>query len=258
MDGFESARLKLARAVELAAVVASEVERWEAQAVPRLVNRFEGSPTSDGRDVVARLTNLPPLPGNLILSVDEAVHHLRSALDHAIWQLVEDNGGEQVRQAFPVLDKPDRRALERSIVGTAPEVRAVVESVQPYRQRPPKTHRNSTTWLLHRLDVVSKHRSIIAVWPASDRFEFHIAPEMTGLRHTFHIGGRITDEPEIARLHDVPDGFADPGEWVGIGEPRLWISETDDHVGGPLVEVLEQVARWATKIVDALEAARMG
>ncbi len=257
MDGFESARLKMARAIDRIRVVERQVQAWEeAIHTLNLSNNLEPSPSGSEYDLVVRLEGLAAVPGSLTLAVDDALHHLRSALDHAIWQLVADNGAKQERQEFPVLTKRKLAELERAIAGTAPDVLAIVDAFQPYQQVAPNTYRNSTTWILHRLNVVSKHRSVVSVWPFSETYEFVVPEGVEGRELTMIVGGAFTASPAVLRVSNVPQDMPDPGDWIGLSRPRLWISGTDEHVGGPIVPTLQKIQRWAWKIVSALEGVR--
>lgn len=262
MDGFASARLKAVRAGELIGSITASASTWETASTPHLSNTVEASPTVVGqRDLVVRIEGLAPLPSELVIGVDEALHHLRSALDHAIWQLVADNGSTQDRQAFPVLTKASPHDFARAIAGTTTLVFARVEALQPYNMVAPQTYRNSLLWLLHRLNVVGKHRSVVRVGPSIDTVQMVTTVGMENRQVTLYKAEELIAGTAIAvRVADVPDDFQDPGDWLGVSRPMLHISTTDDRdpelIGGPVGDVLRRIENWTGKILETLEDAR--
>ncbi|WP_456789768.1 hypothetical protein [Cellulomonas sp. P5_C5] len=258
MDGFGSARLKIGRAQELRDVVELEAQNWMESSDPRLVVSVEEADNPLKHDLVVRMEGLAPVSGGLLLAVDDVLHHARSALDHAIWQLVADEGGQLKKQAFPVLPERKDTSLSASIAGTSSSVWAVVDRYQPYHQPPPNTFKNSTTQVLHRLDVVSKHRSIVAIQPWSTTMQIQVFEGIENRQVTWHQPDALDDSqpPVVLSIQDVSEDYVAPEGWFGVSKPSLWIADGDDYVGGPLVEVLSKVVRWAGKIVDALEAVR--
>src|SRR5262245_16114607 len=62
----------------------------------------EADPNSGHRQYIVRVHSTPPLALGLVAG--EAVHQLRSSLDHLAWQLVEANGGVPGKNTyFPIL-----------------------------------------------------------------------------------------------------------------------------------------------------------
>lgn len=121
------------------------------------------------------------VPDNLTLILGDAIHNLRSALDHLAWQLVEAGGGQpDDRTAFPICETPQQYAsalgrgeLKRMRMGAE----KVLCAVQPYNTL------DQNLWLLHRLDIVDKHRLLLAVVSSMDSFGVQFA---TG--HTISFG----------------------------------------------------------------------
>jgi len=59
----------------------------------------------DTRRVLHYLVRVKPAPVPLRLIVGDALHNLRSALDHLAWQLVEAGGGTPTRYtAYPIME----------------------------------------------------------------------------------------------------------------------------------------------------------
>ena len=83
---------------------------------------------------VFRLTR--QLPTEFSLVVGDAVHNLRSALDHLACQLVTTAGHTPNRNtSFPIMDGPprDRTAFNRKVQGVSPDAIRLINAVQPYQ-----------------------------------------------------------------------------------------------------------------------------
>jgi hypothetical protein len=112
-----------------------------------------------------RLATVNPLPHCIPIIAGDAVHNLRSALDHLAWQLVEAGGGNpNDRTSFPIITA-DAKAGQRyaSAVGQGemakmkPGALNLLESIQPYKSG------DDTLAAIHQLDIWDKHRLIVAV-----------------------------------------------------------------------------------------------
>lgn len=97
------------------------------------------------------------------LIIGDAVHNMRSAMDHLVWQLsrqVVDNPSRDID--FPIFaTKPTGDALRKRIKHLPPEARKVIRSLQPYN-RPDKAG-DHKLYLLSALDNADKHRSLSIV-----------------------------------------------------------------------------------------------
>jgi hypothetical protein len=75
------------------------------------------------------------IPVGFAVIAGEAAHHLRSALDHLAWQLVEANGGTPDGQtSFPLFKSPaqDEGTFTRKLEGMSTAAVELVRSKQPY------------------------------------------------------------------------------------------------------------------------------
>jgi hypothetical protein len=165
----------------------AEEETWE---FPPHIN--EGQ-----RRIVVSLRLAKPPPPVLALMTDEVVHHLRSSLDHLASYLVERGGGEVGRAAWPIVGSQfgwDRMVERRHrrwevwrkkgggpLGGTTSEMRAFVESKQPYHG--PGKAREDPLFELNDLWNGYKHRvlnpiHVVAVPAGSWRDLFHPTPEI--------------------------------------------------------------------------------
>jgi hypothetical protein len=112
------------------------------------------------------LTDLtPPLRAGIIAG--DAIHNLRSALDHLVWDLVAKNHGTPTATMdFPLLLTPptDGGGKPRpfELEGQVPSVAlAEIERLQPYNAGNPSQAAMTKLGMLRELDNVNKHRHIV-------------------------------------------------------------------------------------------------
>lgn len=105
-----------------------------------------------------------PLPVEAACILGDAVHNLRSALDHLFWQLVDVSGATADKHTqFPItktLQQYNSAFGKREITqihARWPDAVQILRDVQPYRTT------DDTLWYLHQLDIEDKHRLILPV-----------------------------------------------------------------------------------------------
>jgi hypothetical protein len=104
----------------------------------------------------------PPVEWSLL--VGDAVHNARSALDHIAWGLVEAGGGKPTRDTcFPIGDTEAafNKSAKKALAGAAQSSIDAVSALKPWQGGDPNL------WRLHQLDIVDKHRLLLAVSSAS-------------------------------------------------------------------------------------------
>jgi hypothetical protein len=109
------------------------------------------------------------VPLRFALLAGEVIHHLRSILDHIVWQFSEPSYRATHWKfiEFPILEaRPPKKDLftryERKIKGiTKPEVRNFIERLQPYNCREPI---DSLLLVIHNFDVIDKHRELVVLF----------------------------------------------------------------------------------------------
>lgn len=106
-------------------------------------------------------------PRNLGIIAGDCIHNLRASLDNIVWSLGQvysssDPKARNDRLAFPVYDNKQEyiKALNRpelkGILDFPEEAQRLIESLQPYNNTNPESHRLS---ILHKLWNADKHRS---------------------------------------------------------------------------------------------------
>ena len=95
------------------------------------------------------------------VTIGEIVHNLRSALDHLVWQLVRDNGGQPSEaNMFPIVSLANRDDWERisknKLKGVSDEMKERIKGIQPFAVLAP--YDVTALSKLSHLSNVDKHR----------------------------------------------------------------------------------------------------
>lgn len=114
---------------------------------------------------VFRMGPVPPVPEDFGLVLGDAIHNLRSALDHLAHAVVVSQGGTPNRNTgFPILmtaPKPKKNGsspLANLDPSVDEAVRREIDAVQPYHRDDPSLHELA---VLHSLDITDKHRRLV-------------------------------------------------------------------------------------------------
>lgn len=130
---------KLDRAEETLQSLTAEIEAFNVLAAQQIL--LKHSLTLDGMEYVIIAHGSIAIPARFAVIVGEIVHHMRSALDHLICDLVVANGGEvTTRHQYPICSTPElyKDAVKRGNVrGLKKTTYAIIESQQPYTQKNP-------------------------------------------------------------------------------------------------------------------------
>lgn len=175
------ARLKLQRAEEHLGQLITEHEAFLARNPYRMLAELDPDPEYQ---ILwrAKIVEPPPLERWSSL-VGECVHALRSALDHTAYALVQINRPGTEHAEFPIIkDKyvtdADGTRLRWPVVGpqklpgVGRDARAQVKWLQPYRRRD-GNERFDRLWVIHRMDIIDKHRRLNLVRPLVRNIQYH-------------------------------------------------------------------------------------
>jgi hypothetical protein len=131
------------------------------------VESMEDQP--EGKRVTASVIPVEP-PPDAGLYVGDAVHNLRTALDHLVCQLAiaarNPSACERETQ-FPIYidDTPNnRKAMDRRIQSISGPAQTAIKALQPYQRRPHDPAAD-LLWMLSELDNIDKHRLLLVVNP---------------------------------------------------------------------------------------------
>jgi hypothetical protein len=153
----ETGAVKLSRASEIVRELHTEITAFHQSNPYKLIAEREAS--SGAHVVRVRILQTPPVRWGALIG--DAIHNLRSALDLLIWQLVLHAGGTPgKRTAFPIFDRETDflAGYAAQLAGTDASVGKRVKALAPYEKG------NATLWLLHRLDIIDKHRVLLPAY----------------------------------------------------------------------------------------------
>jgi hypothetical protein len=154
--------LKFSRAFELVDQLERGISDYLASKPFELVEKEE--PDTGALVVTVHIVRETPIEWSAL--VGDAIHNARSALDHLAWQLVAVSGGVPEKSRFPFKESRTKFGdeLRSAIPGTSAAIHAIRDQV---RALEPWGGGDEKLWLLHRLDIVDKHRLLIPVASAS-------------------------------------------------------------------------------------------
>lgn len=116
---------------------------------------------SETSEYVYYFMGVSPYPRDIVGHVGDALHNLRSSLDHLACQLVLASGAEVKRYTcFPIYNrstKDHQGFFDKSVKGMRPDAINDIAAWKPYKGG------NDTLWLLHELDRLDKHREILGI-----------------------------------------------------------------------------------------------
>jgi hypothetical protein len=196
---------------------------------------------NDGKErLFARVTEVRPMPNELALYIGDAVHNMRSALDHVAFAFAKPADPIKNQVAFPTNSVPGefRDGLKRRLPGVTPEVLALFEKYQPYNNgKIPETNLLAGLTSLNNWD---KHKTLAITWAGIDYLEseFRTIGHVEILETDLHQG-----KLEVGTiLANLKIGERAPGSKVQMHvRPRLFpiFDERMPDVGGkPVFETL--------------------
>jgi hypothetical protein len=162
-DRLRGPRLKIERAKEHIRELESEIREFLGSDPYAVVKHDEGA----GGDLVYSLRAVKQPPQRWALIIGDAVHNLRSSLDHLACALVMKNGGAVSSETmFPIAatGKQFKAMLPARVKGASVNACKLIEGLKPYQGG------NDALWRLHRLDIADKHRLLFAVGSAYQAF----------------------------------------------------------------------------------------
>lgn len=159
-----SAQRKLARGIELTKSLLEEVGRYESSRAYTFRVETEELSASSFRYRSFFQEHEPP-PSHWPLVAGDAIHNLRCALDHVVWQAWFDAGnqGDGDHTQFPIALSEDHfRGQAHRLVGVPVTTVDLIEGQQPYRKSP-QWPDEEALYLLYKLSNADKHRILVTV-----------------------------------------------------------------------------------------------
>jgi hypothetical protein len=154
MKPFDGPRLKIRRAKRHVEDARKEIDRFLSRRPYRLV--VEADPDPHFQRVV--LQQGEPVPYDIALIIGDAIHNLRSALDHMACELVRANGQPDDYGTFPV-QGTNAKTKFNSIIKKFRARKDVVDLIRALEPYPGGA--GSAIVGLHDIDIVDKHRLLV-------------------------------------------------------------------------------------------------
>lgn len=237
-------RLKLERARHHLDGLKSEVDRLIEHLNRDGVVR-ENDPSSG--EYVWKINAPAPLADDASVIAGDLIHNLRSTLDHVVWSL-DPTPVRRPLPEFPIYEKPGPggdgfhgSGIQK--IWTLPEeAKVLIERLQPYNGG------NEPLRDIHRLDIIDKHRRLLATNYGINRFAMGATPAGGSffLRHMTISTGRFQHGDAFARasgdnpIEEIEKMQFKLGFQVAIEEPG---------VSGEIVKKIGDIYQFVEQIV---------
>jgi hypothetical protein len=257
------AKAKLERADEQTRTLETEFAAYYGRDTYRIDQPLDRK--AGRKQAIFRVTEEFPIRWSIIIG--EIFHDVRSALDHAIYELTcIEQEAPLDKTEFPVFDsEPDYDSVSKKtgipttisglykVRGLNDGAKALVRFLQPFEHRkrnPPDQY--PVISLIHNLNIVDKHRTLHLVRRRTDVFEVELLRDVEADDLNFDVplaaieDGAVLGEWTPTIFDDEPDVQIDVGFIVNFGE--------GDHiVNHPVVTVCDALIEGATIILTKLE-----
>lgn len=152
----DGVRWKLRRAVDHFRDIDVAVGQFFREQSKAAGHKFD----NDGKELVVTLPNQPIFDPRFPLLIGDCIHNIRSALDHLVGQLAKADPTALEKTAFPIYVKPDNFKAFKGKISPyiSCDALAELERLQPYSAGDGD---KNILWVLHRLDIIDKHRLLI-------------------------------------------------------------------------------------------------
>jgi hypothetical protein len=256
--------VKLDRAREHLATLSADVRAY-LDSRPYVV---EAKRAPDTRRLIYFVAGLRPTPSRVPAVLGDAIHNLRSALDHLAYQLVWVGSGKKPSSHvyFPIGD--DRvKYLEqrrRQVKGAAPAAIATLDNLMPYRGG------NDALWRLHKLNNVDKHRVLLTAGSAfqSVNIGAHMSREMQRQIASSPMAEAFSGMPDLDLFIRPADRMfpLKAGDELFIDGPdaevndklqfrfEVCFGEKDIAFGVPIIESLASMVQLVEQILPKFES----
>jgi hypothetical protein len=165
------------------------------------------------------------------MSAGDAIHNLRSALDHLAWQLSHwDNWKPTERCAFPIgfsLEDYNHKKVT-AVKGMSPEAQKAIDLRKPYK------HGNDLLYAIHRLNIVDKHHQL---------FVFGYRDVISGLPFPGTLSA-LTDQP----AHFFGIFAAEFGDGESLEQPSA--AEVQGSRMKPLIPALNEMLVYTENLIQ--------
>jgi len=175
----------------------------------------------------------------------EIVHHLRSCLDHIIWELSDEptrSSKDGIYLEFPILDtrptpETEGSRYSRKVKGvTSVAALKIIGELQPYNRIPADS---DPLWIIHKMDIADKHRELVITQPSG-----HIEAPFDIVRNVYrHL--LLKQRLSTNSIRDL--------DQYGRITPQISFRDFSGRIAEPIVPKLEQLTRHVQEVVERFE-----
>jgi hypothetical protein len=247
MAAFDGPKLKIRRARHHIEDARSQIGAFLARQPYRVQIETDPDPAYQ------RLTlqSLEPLPDEIPLVVGDAIHNLRSALDHLAGDLVRLNNKSDKKVSWPT--SRDKASLQKRIKETKMN-RASDDVLKMIRGLAPYPGGNDGLIALHDMDIVDKHQIIVPISQVP-RNAFHTfiseGTTITFVFSTDYSTELLTAGDTLHKFLKIPQ-LKEGSERVASFD--IAFADFTLFAGEPVSPWLGQVANYVEQVVETLEA----
>jgi len=241
---FDSARLKVQRAYR-------HIDELRGMFANFLKSDFcsltvDQDPQTGQNSIYVASTASPP--PEMALVIGDAVHNLRTALDHTIVKILGERGN---RESFPVAkerDNPGAHSTYGVIKKTLPDLAALIlEKIEIHDTG------NPSIWAVSKIDNFDKHNLLIPVISIQELRGFSLKSEggllIENCSAGVEDGGRVNIMQMTGQFEITNKGHPAAQILFGDGQPL---------VGKPIIESLVKMAELTTQAINTLETFWVG
>jgi hypothetical protein len=223
-----SCRLKLQRAQEHLHTLDTEIAKFKAGKPYRVTRKQDRA----RRKSVYSLWEKASPPSNWALLIGDCIHNFRCVLDHLAYDVVTRYSKPTPAEkdiGFPIMLNRSQFTRNRiqKYLGRRPRqgFKAAVERLQPYKRR--QDINVYPLWILHRLDIIDKHRQLLATSMGNVQVTFDGSAGVP----TF-ISGPFDDPTEKMRV-EFPFGPQGPVQVNAQATYEILLNDIQMVDGGP-------------------------
>ena len=193
-----------------------------------------------------RIQSVHPVPDRLRVIVGEVVHHLRSAFDLLLYQLIRSGGGdpETFKPLFPLMrnrGKDYEPSLMGQIQGVSERAAALIKTLQPCEG----STAGKMIAALHDLDLIQKHRLLVALIASAHLPDarFHDGTQ------TIALGGDAYVALESGAVI-ILTGRISEVDVKAYLRLTVTLSESGPFKGEPIIKVLVDLSDLTTRTIN--------
>jgi hypothetical protein len=191
--------------------------------------------------------SVDPVPLQISLIVGDAIHNLRSALDHLVWQLVLANRKHPTTKNSFIIEDPakesDSRTFDRKVEGIDTRAKELIRAMQP------RNSGDHTLWHINELDNADKHRVILTAQLASKSWNVKaLGLQVIEFDHPAFplvLNQEITNLPTATYERQQNNDFKLSID-VTFGDSEIFC-------GKPIVETLNHLAEFVDGVIACFE-----